>query len=244
MQVYRTGLQHCNSKGNSTRQQNPDSQIIPEMMDLVAAPWTAMACMGPEFWYMALEVREMAPNLDTVGRSPKGMRSSSPVSAARRCMSSRCSRMALLSTFWTRHGKGTQKLIHKGTGSHSFYNLVSALSFSHILYSLHFSTHFPILHFLTPLSEGTSPSWSTLRWPLLHHSEKAAKLWSNPEEESSSKWKLRQRKSKWEGEKNHPSYINSKKRSVGISEEYIFLLESKRNVSDAQRWEFYHLRAC
>lgn len=104
-----------------------------------------MACMGPEFWYMALEVREMAPNLDTVGRSPKGMRSSSPASAARRCMSSRCSRMALLSTFWTRCGKDTQKLIQRETGSQSFYNsLVSAVSYSHILYSLHFSTSFPL----------------------------------------------------------------------------------------------------
>lgn len=36
-----------------------------------------------------------------------------------------------------------------------------------------------------------------------------------------------------EGAKNPLPYINSKKRSVGISEEYI--LESKRNCYEAQR---------
>lgn len=37
-----------------------------------------------------------------------------------------------------------------------------------------------------------------------------------------------------EGAKKPLPYINSKKRSVGISEEYILLLVSKRNCSEAQ----------
>lgn len=124
------------------------------MIDLVVAPWTAMACMGPEFWYIVLEVREIAPNLDTVGRSPNGMRSSSPVSAALLCMSNRWSRMALLSTFWTRYGRGSQKLTQKWTKPHSYYNKLVLVSFSCILNSFRPSTSPPILWFITPLLEG------------------------------------------------------------------------------------------